>query len=127
MALPWRDSIATLLVAVGVVIYGAWALGLAIPGLDSVEAIAVGILVLGIAASVSAVVPGFDELLRGSRTYFAATSVLGVLALGAGVYAIANGETLALAILALATVILWALSTARHAGVLLPRQRLGHL
>ncbi len=127
MSLSWRDSIATLLVALGVVIYAAFVLGVTIPGLESVAAIAIGILVLGIAASVSAVVPGFDALLHGSRMYFAGTSVLGLIALGAGLYAIANGESIALAILTLATVVLWALSTARHVGVHLPQQRLGHL
>ncbi len=126
MPLPWRDSIATLLVAVGVVVYGAWALGLAIPGLATVEAIAVGILVLGVAASVSAVVPGFGELLHGSRTYFVGTSILGAIALVGGIYAIATGDSMALAILALATVVLWALSTARHVGAHRPQERLGH-
>lgn len=127
MSLSWRDSIATLLVALGVVIYGAWAVGLAIPGLESVAAVAIGILVLGIAASMSAVVPGFDALVHGSRMYFAGTSVLGLVALGAGIYAIANDESIALAVLALATVILWALSTARHVGVHGPQARLRHL
>lgn len=122
----WRDSIATLLVALAVVIYGAWALGLAIPALTTVEVIAVGILVLGVGASISAVVPGFGELLHGSRTYLAATSLLGVVALAGGIYAIATGEAIALAILALATVILWAVSTARHLGVYRPQQ-LGRL
>jgi hypothetical protein len=127
MSIPWRDSIATLLVALGVVVYAAWLVDLAIPGLDTVEALAVGILVLGVAASMSAVVPGFGELLHGSRTYLAATSLLGVLALGGGLYAILTGESVALAVLVLATVILWALSTARHVTAHGPRQRLGHL
>ena len=122
----WRDSIATLLVALAVVIYGAWALGLAIPALTTVEVIAVGILVLGVGASISAVVPGFGELLHGSRTYLAGTSLLGVLALAGGIYAIVTGEAIALAVLAVATVILWALSTARHLGVYRPQQ-LGRL
>jgi len=127
MALSWRDSIATLLVALGVVLYGCWAAGISIPGFDGIAAVAIGILVLGIAASVSAVVPGFGELLRGSRLYLAGTSALGVLALGGGIYAIANDEPIALAVLVLATVVLWALSTARHVGVHRPQQRLGHL
>jgi hypothetical protein len=127
MSIPWRDSIATLLVALGVVVYAAWLVDLAIPGLDTVEALAVGILVLGVAASMSAVVPGFGELLQGSRTYLAAMSLLGVLALGVGLYAILTGESVALAVLVLATVILWALSTARHIATHRPQQRLGHL
>ncbi len=127
MPLPWRDSIATLLVAVGLVVYGAWALGGAIPGLDSVAAVAVGILVLGVAASVSAVVPGFGELLHGSRMYLAGTSLLGVVAFAGGIYAIATGDELALAVLAVTTVGLWALSTVRHIGTHRSQQGLGHL
>jgi hypothetical protein len=124
---PLRDSIATLLVVLGVVIYGAWALGSPIPGLTTVEAIAAGILVLGVAASISAVVPGFNDLVHGSRTYLAGASVLGIVALGGGLYAIATGESIALAILTIATAILWAVSTGRHLGVHGPQPRLGHI
>lgn len=127
MPISWRDSIATLLVALGVVIYGAWLLDVGLPGLESVAAVAIGILVLGIVASMSAVVPGFNALMRGSRMYIVGTSILGLIALMAGIVAIANGEAIALAVLALTTVVLWALSTARHVGADRPQQRLGHL
>jgi hypothetical protein len=127
MAVPWRDSIATLLVAVGAVLYGGWVTGVTISGFDSVAAVAIAILVLGVAASASAVVPGFRELLRGSRLYLAGTSVLGLVALGGALYAIATDEPIALAALVLATVVLWAVSTTRHVGMHHPQQRFGHL
>jgi hypothetical protein len=127
MAVPLRDSLATLLVAVGVLLYGCWVAGISIPGFEGIAAVAIGILVLGVAASLSAVVPGFGELLHGSRLYLAGTSALGVLALAGGVYAIVNDEPVALAVLVLATTLLWALSTARHLVLQRPQQRLGHL
>ncbi|HLO34946.1 MAG TPA: hypothetical protein VK194_02645 [Candidatus Deferrimicrobium sp.] len=118
MHLSWRDSIATVLVAIGVVVYGAWVAGPGIPGFVEPASVALAILVLGVAASILAVVPGFDELLRGSRTYLAGASALGVIAFGAGVWTIAAGAAAAgLAVLVVATVVLWAMSTMRHAGV----------
>lgn len=125
MPLSWRDSIATILVAIGVVVYLAWIVGPGIPGFEQPASIAIAILVLGVAASVSAVVPGFAELLRGSRMYLATTSVLGVVALGAGVWTIAgSGGAMGLAMLVLSTVALWAMSTLRHVGVGKPRPRM---
>ena len=127
MALSWRDSIATVLVAIGVVVYGAWVVGSGIPGFGEPAGVAIAVLVLGVAASISAVVPGFNELLHGSKPYLAAASALGVVALGAGVWTIAGGgEAVGLAILVLATVVLWAMSTMRHVGVGRPRQHLQH-
>src|SRR5512143_3469781 len=123
MSLSWRDSIATTLVAIGVVIYGAWIVGVEIPGLAEPVNIALAILVLGVAASISAVVPGFDELLHGSKPYLAGASILGAVALGSGVWTIAGGgAATGLAVLIAATVVLWAMSTMRHAGVAGPRQ-----
>ena len=125
MHLSWRDLIATALVAIGVVVYGAWVIGPGIPGFVEPASIAIAILVLGVAASVSAVVPGFDELLHGSKPYLAGASVLGAVALGAGVWTIAGGgAATGLAVLIAATVVLWAMSTMRHAGVAGPRQHL---
>jgi hypothetical protein len=114
MRLPMRDLIATLLVAVALLLYAAWAVGMDMPIVSSVSAVAAAILVLGIAASASAVVPGFLELLRGSKTYLAATSVLGLVAFGAGLVALLQGHAVALGALIVATIILWALSTNRH-------------
>jgi hypothetical protein len=118
--------LATLFVAVSLVVYAAWAVGAAIPGLAEVGAVAVAVLALGVAASISAVVPGFWELLRGSRLYLVGASVLGALAFGGGLWAVFSGDAAALALLVLATLALWAMSTMRHAGVHPLQHRLGH-
>jgi hypothetical protein len=67
-------------------------------------------------APASAGVPGYGDLLRGSRSYLVGTSVLGILALiAAGVSTVYLDER-ALAVLVVATLVLWAVSTARHMG-----------
>jgi hypothetical protein len=124
MPLPWRDSLATLFVALSLVVYAAWAIGAALPGFGEVAPIAVAVLVLGVAASMSAVVPGWDDLVHGSRLYFGAASAIGLAALVAGLWAVAAGEAVALALLVAATVVLWAMSTMRHVRVHRPDQRL---
>jgi hypothetical protein len=82
------------------------------------------VLCLGILASASAVVPGFGELLRGSRGYLAISSAFGVLALGAGLYALIAGEAAALTVLVLATLVMWAMATVRHSAVHRPQGQL---
>jgi hypothetical protein len=72
------------------------------------------VLVLGIGASMSAVVPGFAELLRGSRSYVAAASALGLVAFAAGLWTVWAKEPIGLAVLIAATLVLWAMSTWRH-------------
>jgi hypothetical protein len=127
MRLSWRDSIATLFVAIGVVVYGAWMVGSGIPGFSEPAGVAIAVLALGVAASVSAVVPGFNELMHGSKAYLAAASALGLLAFGAALWTIFGAAAgPGLAVLVLATVALWAMSTMRHVGVGRPRQRLLH-
>lgn len=124
MTLPWRDWLATAFVAISVVAYAAWAVGAPLPGFGTVGAVAAAVLALGVAASVSAVVPGWDELVHGSRAYFAAASALGVVALVAGLWALVGGEAAGLALLVVATLVLWAMSTMRHVRVHRPDQRL---
>ena len=122
MRLPCRDVIATVLVVTAFVVFAAWSLGTAIPGFSAVGAVAAAVLVLGIAASALAVVPGFAGLLHGSRLYLALTSSLGVVALGAGLWALIGGATIGLTVLVVATIAMWALATARHAGRLRPQR-----
>lgn len=124
MRIQWRDAVATLLVVIAFAIFSAWSLGAVIPGFEAAEAVALVVLVLGIAASAVAVVPRFGELLHGSRLYLAAASTLGVLALGAALCTILGGAP-GLPVLVVTTVVLWAMATARHAGRLRP-QRIGH-
>lgn len=125
MRLSWRDSIATILVAIGAVIYLAWAIGSAIPGFTEPVGVAIALLVLGVGASMSAVVPGFAGLLRGSKLYLVSASALGLIALGAGVWTIFGADAnVGLAVLTATTLVLWAMSTMRHVGVGSPRQHL---
>ena len=83
MSIPWRDRIATLLVATATLIYLLWLIG-PLEGLTA-SSIAVLVLVLGFIASASAVVPGFAALLSGSRLYLALASLGGLVALACGV------------------------------------------
>ena len=69
MRLPRRDIIATGLVAVAGLLYLLWAIDFALPDMSSTRATGVAVLALGFAASASAVVPGFDQLLHGNRAY----------------------------------------------------------
>jgi hypothetical protein len=114
MRIPIRDLIATALIAIALLLYGAWAFGVDLPIMSSTSGVAAGVLVLGIAASASAVVPGFVELLHGSRPYLVVTSVLGLVALASGIVAILQGDGRALGALIVSTLILWAVSTNRH-------------
>ena len=94
MRITKRDVIATVLVAAAGVLYGLWVAGSAAAGLDSVRATGLVILGLGFAASASAVVPSFDQLLHGNKIYVAVTSIIGLVAFVAGVQMlIAASET----------------------------------
>jgi hypothetical protein len=78
-------------------------------------------------ASASAVVPGFDGLLHGSKLYLAGTSLLGLGALAAGITALVSAREVMLGLLVTATVALWAISTVRHALVEGSDQREAHV
>jgi hypothetical protein len=123
---PYRDVLATVLVGVSLVIYLAWAFGVNPLGAADVRPVTAAVMVLGIAASMAAVVPGFEELLHGSRPYLAVASAAGVVALGAGLWAFAWEEAAALTALMAMTIVMWAMSTLRHVGVHRPAPRLGH-
>jgi hypothetical protein len=115
MSIPWRDRIATLLVATATLIYLLWLMG-PLEGLTA-SSIAVLVLVLGFIASASAVVPGFAALLSGSRLYLAVASLGGLVALACGVLTIAQATESTLAVLVIATIALWAAATVRHTVV----------
>jgi len=74
------------------------------------------VLALGVLASVSAVVPGFAALLAGSRVYLLVASLFGLLAFGSGIVTVVNATEYTLAIMVIATVVLWAMATLRHAS-----------
>ncbi len=114
MNLTMRDRIATLLVGAALVTYGLWLTGIA--GGLAAGSVAVIVLALGVLASASAVVPGFAALLRGSKVYLVIASLLGLVALVSGVLTVANATEDTLALLVMATVVLWGSATLRHAA-----------
>ena len=97
MHLPKRDIIATGLVAV------------AAPGVTGVA-----VLALGFAASASAVVPGFGQLLHGNRAYLAITSLIGLAALAAGVQMLITASGAGLTVVMAAMAVLWLIATIHH-------------
>jgi hypothetical protein len=123
---PFRDLLATILVGGSLVVYVTWASGVGLLGPTDIRSVTGVVLVLGIAASMVAVVPGFEELLGGSRLYLAVASAAGLVAVGAGLWAFVGEEATALAALMAATIAMWAMSTLRHAGVHRPAPHLGH-
>ena len=116
MQLGLRDRIATAFVILGVGLFVAWWASAPFVETLDVRSVSIAVTALGMLASASAVVPGFGDLLRGPRNYLVGTSVLGTLALIAAGVSIVYLDERALAALVVATIVLWAVSTARHAG-----------
>jgi hypothetical protein len=112
LSIPWRDRIATAVVATAVIIYAFWLAG----PLDwlTASAVAVIVLVLGVVASASAVVPGFASLIHGSKLYLVIASVAGLAALAAGILTVLDATEGTLATLVVVTVGLWVAATVRH-------------
>lgn len=114
MSLPKRDVLATVLVAAASVLYWLWAVESAPAGLASVRATGSVILALGFAASASAVVPGFEQLLHGNKAYLAVTSITGLVAFGAGLQMLIAASETGLGILMITMVVMWAIATTHH-------------
>ena len=121
MSLPKKDIIATVLVAVAAVVYLLWEADAALPGMDGTRATGLVVLALGFVASAMAVVPGFDQLLHGSRAYLAGSSLLGVVAFVAGCVMLVSASEAALTVVICVMVLLWAVATTRHALLAGPR------
>ena len=111
MRLPKRDIIATGAVAVAVALYLLWLVDAALTG---TRATGLVILALGFLASATAVVPSFDQLMHGNKLYLAVTSLLGLVALIAGVVMLWSASSAALAVLLAALIALWVISTTHH-------------
>jgi hypothetical protein len=126
MNLPKRDIIATVLVAASGLLYLLWLADATLPGLGSTRATGVVILALGFAASASAVVPGFHQLLHGNKVYLAVTCLIGLVAAIAGVLMLINGSGAALSIVMTAMVVLWLIATIHHSllAAVSPREQL---
>ena len=114
MRIPRRDLIATCLVATAMVLYVLWLADAALPGMSGTRATGIVILGLGFAASATAVVPGFDQLLQGNKVYLATVSLLGLIAFIAGVLMLWSAGSTFLAVLVAVMATLWAVSTTHH-------------
>jgi preprotein translocase subunit SecG len=114
MRLAKTDIIATGLVAAAAVVYLLWAADSALPGMSSTRATGVAVLALGFAASASAVVPTFGQLLHGNKTYLVTTSLIGLAATGAGVQMLVTASGTGLTVVMAAMAVLWLIATIHH-------------
>jgi len=121
MCIPKRDIAASVLVAAAWLLYMLWAIEASPPGLNGTRATGVVVLGLGFAASASAVVPGFDKLMRGNRVYVVATSLIGLVALAGALQMLLDKSRFGLGLLMSAMAALWLIATIHH--VLLARGR----
>jgi hypothetical protein len=108
--------LATVSVLAAVVVYTLWLAGAGSQDITGVRVVTGVVLALGFVASASAVVPGFEGLLHGSKAYLASASVIGLGALVAGIVALVSGREEILGLLVAATVVLWVVSTIRHSS-----------
>jgi uncharacterized membrane protein HdeD (DUF308 family) len=109
-----RDVVATTWVALAGFLYVLWVFDAVPPGLSGVRATGMICLTLGMAASASAVVPYFSDLIHGSKTYLGVASLLGLLALAAGIWMLVQSNEVGLSVLMGAMGVLWLMATIRH-------------
>ncbi len=114
MRLPKRDIFATGLVATAGVLYLLWAVGSTMPALSGTRVTGLVILGLGFAASASAVVPNFEQLMHDHKAYMAVTSLIGVAALCAGVLMLVAAGDIWLGVMTATMGVLWLISTIHH-------------
>jgi hypothetical protein len=115
MRMTWRDGLATVFVLIAVLVYALWLGGVEVFGLG-VRGIGAVVLILGLAASVIAVVYGVGAgLLHAHIAYLVGASSIGLVACIAGVAMLLNASEPMLTALVVATVALWAMATLRHA------------
>jgi hypothetical protein len=128
MRFPKTDIIATGLVAAAGLLYLLWAIDSTLPGMSSARATGVAILALGFAASASAVVPAFGQLLHGNKAYLVITSLIGLAAAAAGVQMLITASSTGLTIVMAAMAVLWLIATIHHSFLVrtgLPQQPAG--
>lgn len=115
MRLTWKDAVSTVFMAAIAVIYVAFLNATTAWLVSSARGTATAVLVLGMVGGcgMGAAAERYQD--RQARAYGSFASVLGVTALVAGVVALITANTVALAILVVATLALWLVTTARHA------------
>lgn len=118
MRLTMKDWLATLFVAVAAGLYALWVSGTAMSGV-SARTLGAIVFVLGFAACTSDRDAMADVYGAGARrhapwAYVVAASLLGAVALLAGVITLVSGGEGMLATLVIAMVVLWVMSTVRQ-------------
>lgn len=119
MRLTVKDAMATLFVLAAAVLYALWVNGIAVSGLTT-RVLGIIVIGLGMAGCMTsqqemAVVYGVDRKRpRPPMPYVVVASVIGGLALVAGIITLATASEVMLGTLVAATVVLWAISTVRH-------------
>jgi hypothetical protein len=115
MRLTWKDAVSTVFMAAVVVIYAAFLNSTTAWLISSARGTAAAVLALGLVGgcAMSAAAEQYQD--TRARVYTSFASVLGVIALVAGVVTLITASTIALAILVVATLALWLAATARHA------------
>jgi amino acid permease len=119
MRLTRRDVLATLFVAAAAALYALWQTGTAVVGM-STRVLGALVFGLGWAGCMSdqgemASVYGAGGRRRAPMVYVVVASLLGAVALVAGIMTLISASETMLAILVAATVVLWVLATVRHA------------
>jgi hypothetical protein len=104
-------------VGVAALMYSLWLAGIGVLGLG-VRGLGGVVLGLGVAASVTAVVYGVGAgLFQASRVYLGISSLIGLVALVAGVITLISASEPMLDVLVVATALLWLIATVRHVVV----------
>jgi hypothetical protein len=119
MRLTWRDGATTLLTAVVVGIYGAHTASWAVPFVE--DARGATLLIGGIGLSMC-IVGGGAATIAAKGTFCYVAGALGGVAMLLTVIGLVTGWSLALTLLAADTVLLWMVSTIRHASVPHPHE-----
>ncbi len=125
MKLTWKDAVATLAVGGIVAIYVAFLTGTSAWLISSARGTTAAVLVLGLAGGCA--LGRLAEAYTGAKssTALAFTKMetdLGMVALAAAIAGLITGGTIALAILVIATIALWVVTTVGHAFTTPPGQ-----
>lgn len=95
-------------------LYLLWAMDSALPGMSSTRVTGVAVLALGFAASASAVVPAFGQLIHGNRAYLVLTSLISLAAFAAGIQMLVTASAAGLTVVMAAMAVMWLIATVHH-------------
>jgi len=112
MRLTWRDGVTTLLVGMVALTYAAYAAGWAIPVIDDARG---ATLLIGAVGLTMCIVGGSGSVIASPDAFMVPASVLGGVALLLIIAGLITGWSLAVPLLAAVTLLLWTISTVRHA------------